>query len=175
MVRRAGPDLFRDVTWHGSVARGVPRVLVLATVAAALDGCVGTTDGSARDVVAVPLQPARIVAGEVGQAHLMPQGDGTRVRVEVSGVPMMLSSRPIHLYTFIYEGNCGNLGAQPAYALLDRVLAQSTSGRTSAGGPFTISNTAPLPLATLRSGTFALVVRTSPADGNRELFCGEIR
>jgi hypothetical protein len=93
----------------------------------------------------------------------------------VSGVPLALSSRPVHLYTFIHEGSCSNLGAQPAYALLDRVLAQSTGGGRSTGGPFTIANTAPLPVERLRSAGHALVVRTSPADGSREIFCGDIR
>jgi hypothetical protein len=35
--------------------------------------------------------------------------------------------------------------------------------------------TVPLPLATLRSGNYAIVVRASPADGGDDLFCGDIR
>jgi hypothetical protein len=148
---------------------------MLAAAAALVGGCAGTGETGSRDIVTVPLQAARIVAGEVGEAQLIPQGESTVVRIVVSGVPLMLSSRPVHLYTFIHEGTCGNLAEKPAHALLDRVLAQPTSGGRSTGGPLTIANVAPLPLATLRGGKFAVVVRTSPADGNREIFCGEIR
>jgi hypothetical protein len=149
--------------------------LVVAVAAALLGGCAGTGDATSRGIVTVRLEAARIAAGEVGEAQLIPQGEATDVRVVVSGVPLALSSRPVHLYTFIHEGSCGNLGAQPAYALLDRVLAQSMGGGRSTGGPFSIANTAPLPVERLRSGAYALVVRTSPADGNREIFCGDIR
>jgi hypothetical protein len=95
----------------------------------------------------------------------------------VSGVPPQVSTRPVHLYTFIYDGVCGKLGPDPAYSLLERVLASSPSsaGMVPLAGPFTVSNTAPLPMQKLRDGNYAIVVKTSPADGNREIFCGNVR
>ena len=114
-----------------------------------LSACAGTADAPGREVVTIQLQAAPLVAGEIGRAYLMPQGEGTRVQVEVSGVPPQLTSRPVHLYTYIYEGDCGRLGAQPAYSLFERVLAQSQSGSgvvALGGPPFTVSNTAPIPL-----------------------------
>lgn len=155
-----------------------PISVVGIAVPALLCACVGTADAPSRELVTIQLDAAPLVAGEIGRAFLMPQGDGTRVQIEVSGVPPQLTSRPVHLYTFIYEGSCGKLGAQPAYSLFDRVLAQSQSGTgvvALGGPPFTLSNTAPIALQRLRAGNFAVVVKTSPADGDREIFCGNVR
>ncbi len=130
--------------------------------------------GAAGNVVTVRLQATARNAGQIGRAFLIAQGLETRVEVEVSGVPPQVSSRPVHLYTFIYEGTCEQRSARPAFSLLDRVLAQSpaSSGIVPAGGPFTISNTAPLPLQDLKARAHAIVVTTSPADGGVEIFCG---
>ena len=65
-------------------------------------------------------------------------------------------------------------GATPAYALNEIVQAQFFgNGRPS--GPFTLEKTVPVPMDTLRSGNYAIVLRTTPADGNLDIFCGEIR
>jgi hypothetical protein len=153
-----------------------PISLAGLIVPALLSACAGTADSPGRELVTVQLQPASEVAGEIGRAFLMPQGEGTRVQIEVTGVPQ-LTTRPVHLYTFVYEGPCGKLAAQPAYVLFDRVLAQSSgTGVVSLGGPpFTVSNTAPVPLQKLRAGNFAIVVKTSPADGDREIYCGDVK
>lgn len=148
-----------------------------AVVAALLCTCAGSADGPSREVVTVPLEATTQAAGEIGRAYLLPEGAGTRVQIEVSGVPPQTTTRPVHLYTFIYEGSCDRLGPQPAYALTERVLAQSPSvgAVAPAAGPFTVSNTAPIALEKLRAGGFAIVVKTSPADGNWEIFCGNVR
>ena len=65
------------------------------------------------------------------------------------------------------------LKPQASYALTDRVLAGARFG-SSAGGPFTVSNTAPVPIDKLRAGGLAIVVKTSPADGDVEIFCGNV-
>jgi hypothetical protein len=139
--------------------------------------CAGTTEAPSREFVTITLQATGNVAGKVGRAYLMPQDEGTRVLVEVSGVPPQISSRPVHLYTFIYAGACAKRGDRPAYALVDRVLAQSpsSSGMAPLAGPFTVSNTAPLPMEQLRAGNYAIVVKTAPADGDLEIFCGEVK
>ena len=142
-------------------------------VAIALAGCAGRIgDG----VVTVPLVATSRNAGEIGRAFLIPRGGQTDVVVEVSGVPPQVTTRPVHLYTFLYDGRCDRLPAKPVHALTARVLAQSrrTAGAAAAGGPFTISNTAPLSLEALRRLRHAIVIRTSPADGDVVLFCGNI-
>ena len=141
--------------------------------AVALAGC---ADRMEEAVLTVPLGATPRVAGEIGRAFLIPRGETTNVVVEVSGVAPLFASRPVHLYTFLYDGPCNSLPAQPRYALTDRVLAQSvrTAAITPLGGPFRVSNTAPLTLDALRRAHYAIVIRTSPADGNVELFCGTI-
>jgi hypothetical protein len=155
----------------------MPMLLAGLVVAGLVSSCAGTTDAPSREFDTVMLQATSYVAGSIGRAFLMPEGEGTRVLIEVSGVPPQVSTRPVHLYTFIYDGSCGKRGAEPAYSLLERVLASSPSsaGMAPLAGPFMVSNTAPLPLQKLREGNYAIVVRTSPADGNREIFCGDVR
>jgi hypothetical protein len=132
--------------------------------------------GAAGNLVTIKLQATPRNAGQIGRAFLIAQGSETRVQVEVSGVPPQVSSRPVHLYTFIYEGTCDQRSVQPAFSLLDRVLAQSpaSSGIVPARGPFTISNTAPVTLEKLQGTPHAIVVTTSPADGSVEIFCGTV-
>ncbi|MDT3671051.1 MAG: hypothetical protein ROZ37_12050 [Aromatoleum sp.] len=145
-----------------------------------LAGCAGadwkSTEEAGGGSVAVRLSATRVNTGEIGLAMLTPLRDGTGVTVEVSGVPSP-STRPVHLYTYIHEGTCDALNPTPAYTLTDRVLAESLNTfpmAASAGPPLKVSNTAPVPLATLRSRPNAIVVRSAPADGNRAIFCGDI-
>ena len=63
---------------------------------------------------------------------------------------------------------------KPAYSLNENVQAQAPGG-PAVGGPFTMFKTVPLPLATLRSGNYAIIVRASPADGGDDLFCGDTK
>ena len=150
---------------------------ISAVACALLFACATTTDGGRDDSRSVTLGAARINAGETGRAMLIPLGERTQVTIVVSGVPRDVVSRPVHLYTFIYTGSCGNLPAQPSYALNERVLADSpaSSAVGTAGGPLTIANVAPVPIGALYGGGYAIRVMTSPVDGNREIFCGDIR
>jgi hypothetical protein len=128
-------------------------------------------------IVDVPLTASRINAGETGRATLVAVDGRAQVQVWVSGVPPQLVSRPVHLYTFVYAGSCAGLPTQPAFSLTENVLARSPASSAIAplGGPFTITNSAPVSLEELRTGHYALLVTTAPADGNHELFCGNIR
>jgi hypothetical protein len=152
------------------MANPIPAALAAAAVLAACAGGMG--DG----VVSVPLDATSRNAGEIGRAFLISRGSETDVVVEVSGVPPLVASRPVHLYTFLYDGRCDRLPANPLHSLTDRVLARSARSTSAmpAGGPFTVSNTAPLPLEALRRARYAIVIRTSPADGDVEIFCGNI-
>ncbi|MCY1308413.1 hypothetical protein D9M68_656740 [compost metagenome] len=62
------------------------------------------------------------------------------------------------------------MGAAPAYALNQRVLAEKVDAKRG----WTLSRRVPAELEALRTGTYSIVLRTGPADGNREIFCGEI-
>ena len=138
-----------------------------------LSGCAASPDIRRDDSVNIALSAARINAGEVGRAILVPLADRTQVTIIVSGVPVELASRPVHLYTFIYTGTCGSLAESPAYALNERVLTQSTT--STVGGVLTITNVAPVAIQALQREPHAIRVMTSPADGNREIYCGDIR
>jgi hypothetical protein len=156
---------------HHDGGQALPALLALAVATA----CAGDGGSAGGQLVQITLNVTTVNAGQVGRASLVAVGDRTEVVVWVSGVPPMLASRPVHLYTFLFPGSCAKPGAEPAYALTAQVLAQSPStGAISAGGPFTVTNVAPLPLATLARGPFALKVFTAPADGRREIFCGDV-
>ena len=155
---------------------GATRASLISSLLApalALTGCAGRTG----DVVTVTLLATAINAGQIGRAFLVPRGASTDVNVEVSGVPPLFTSRPVHLYTFLYQGRCDALPPKPVHALTERVLAQSprTPGALPLGGPFTVSNTIPLPLDAVLDANYAIVIRTSPADGGVQLFCGAVK
>ncbi len=157
----------------GRAPRANPIPTEAVIIAFALAGC---ADRMHDAVVTVPLIATTRNAGEIGRAFLMPRGTDTGVVVEVSGVPPQLTSRPVHLYTFLYDGRCDSLPPQPAHALTDRVLAQPgrTAGATPASGPFTVANTVSMSLAAVRAARYAIVIRTSPAAGDVEIFCGSV-
>jgi hypothetical protein len=155
-----------------AATRGPRRAGGLAALAIAqLCACSALPGSRPADVVSVPLAPSRINVGETGIATLVSLGERTQVTVIVSGVPPQIASRPVHLYTFIDEGRCSD-ASKPAFALTERVLAQS--GASPSAGPFTITNVAPVSVDVLRLGTYAIRVTTAPSDGGRDVFCGEI-
>jgi hypothetical protein len=126
--------------------------------------------GNAADIATVRLRGIGFAKGETGQTVLVPRGETTALSVEVTGVPDDVT-RPVHLYTFIVRGTCGQLEEKATYEANRSVLA-SSPGRL---GPFRVRNTVNVALAALREGPYAVVVRSAPADGNRPMFCGEIR
>jgi hypothetical protein len=127
--------------------------------------------------VNIAMTAARINAGQTGRAILTPLGGRTQVTIIVSGVPPELVARPAHLYTYLDRGSCGNPASESSYALTERVLAATpgSSAIATGGGPLTVSNVAPISIHVLQNEGYAVRVTTSPADGSRELFCGDIR
>jgi hypothetical protein len=101
------------------------------------------------------------------------QGE-TDVTITVSGVPAGFT-RPVRLYTYLYEGACGQLAAQPKYALTARVQAEPSVASREPGGPYTVRNRLAVPIATLQTTPHAVLVKSAPADRNLNLFCGDIR
>ncbi|MBC5784951.1 hypothetical protein H8N03_18535 [Ramlibacter sp. USB13] len=128
------------------------------------------------DPVVVPLAPAPSNAGSFAQATLLPAPDGTRMTVFFTAAGPQPTS-PLHVYTYLYEGRCEALPQQPARALNDNVLVRTANGdiAQSRRGAFMLSHAVPLPLAELADGRYALVLRSSPADGGGLLYCGELR
>jgi hypothetical protein len=141
-------------------------------VAACLTGWYGTTVANPPDAgqVSVRLAASPQNAGRIAQVTLVPQGtSSTELVFFISGVPSAVT-QPAHLYTYIYPGSCGNLGAKPAYAMNQQiVLGDHLPQRT-----WQMSKLVPVTLNELRSGDYAAVVRTSPADGYADIFCGNI-
>jgi hypothetical protein len=144
--------------------------LALAMIAVGLSACgspAGKVDGQK---LHIRMTATERNAGEIAQATLVPLGGETGMTLFVSGVPSGVT-RPVHLYTYIYPGTCASRGPSPAYEL-NRTVETYQNSR---GDVWRLSRTAPVALATLRSSSHAIVLRTSPADGNVDIFCGDIR
>jgi len=146
--------------------------LGMIVVAGAIWGCASAPGAGRSGEFNVRLTAGPENAGQVGEASFAAQGDATNIVLTLSGVPNQVT-RPVRLYTYLYEGTCGNLGPKPAYSLNEVVLAAAT---TSPGGlGFTLNKLAPVPLQKLRSGGYAIAVRTQAPDLDQEMFCGNIR
>ncbi|CAI8739374.1 MULTISPECIES: hypothetical protein [Pseudomonas] len=138
--------------------------LALVVAVGTISACASRTE-----VVDVPLGATPQNAEHIARATLSPVGNQTSIWLTVGGVPhdMAVSSR---LDTAIYAGSCQQLGAQPAYETrqANSVDYPSLAPRTQHWAQ------APVALSELTRGGYALLVRTSPADGSRALFCGNI-
>lgn len=151
------------------------KILMASSVVAALAcGCAGPSESRRNaDQVTISLAAAEQNRGQVSNAVLSPQGDRTSMLINISNVPPWVV-RPVQLFTFIFEGSCAKRAASPAYSLNDVVLA-GVAGASGTSGPFTLVKEVPAPLAKLTSGGYAIVIRTSPADGSVDMFCGDIK
>ena len=136
-------------------------------VAGFLAGCAGS-NGAGPDFVDVRLEGTQANQGQTGMAAFVEKGASTGLNFTISGVPSGTSS-PLQLRSFIYPGSCANPGAQPAYS-----LNQDTQAYRGQAG-WVMSKDVPVALSTLLAGSYAVVVRSSPADGNQNIFCGDIR
>lgn len=139
-------------------------------------GCTATNRAAEASTKTVQLSATGMNAGQVGKAMLRPQADATVVTIEVTGLSVA-TTPPVQLYMAVFDGRCGSLGPTPKYRLDKVVQVTEINNPTSlspAGGPFSLTNTAPATLSQLTGSPHALVVRTSPADMNREVFCGNL-
>lgn len=140
--------------------------LFAVALAGLLAGCVST--GGDKEVLTIRLEAGHQNAGAIAEASLVGRGDVTGITYLISGVPAGVT-RPVQLYTFIYSGTCARLSAEPAYSMNNTTQATPTSSG------WTLSKEVPVALSDLLSESRALVVRTSPADGNIDIFCGDVR
>jgi len=131
-----------------------------------LAGCAGSA-GDSR-IVNVTLNATPANQGQAGMAVFVDKGAETGLDFTIGGVPSGVST-PLQLQAFIYPGACSNLAAQPAYS-----LNQDTQAAPGQAG-WVMSKVVPASLSTLLAGSYAVTVRTSPADGNQTIFCGDIR
>ncbi|MEJ8846674.1 hypothetical protein [Variovorax rhizosphaerae] len=149
--------------------------LVAMPLMACLWGCASSNTEARQDVVTVALSGTGMNAGQSGRAVLVPRDDVTQVSIQVSGLSVGVTL-PVHLYTYVFAGRCGNLGAKPIYDLTRNVRVTGIGGQSAMSnrGPFNLANTAPVPIAQLKGSPHALVVRTSPADASVDVFCGNL-
>ena len=147
--------------------------LAIVCVTALICGCAATADDRRPDTVTFILKAEPRNAGQVGMALMGAQGDNTLIILNISGVPPWVV-RPVQLYTFIYGGSCANHGATPAYAL-NEIVQTGLYSNSRVSGPFTLEKTAPIAMEKLRAGDYAIILRTSPADGSVDIFCGEMK
>ena len=141
--------------------------LAAMLAAGLLSACM--TSPESRAVVNIPLKATQQNAGRIAQVSLYPQGEATGMSFVIGGVPQGVT-RPVRLYTFVYPGSCEHLGAAPAYEMNQTVVTQPLTRRQG----WTLSKSAPVALSELRAGAYAIVVRTSPANGSIDIFCGDI-
>jgi hypothetical protein len=120
-----------------------------------------------------PMPPARVDlqgiaphATRLGHADLVFRPGGTDVVVWIA--PVNGLTRPQHLYTYVHQGSCANLG-QRASEAPRRVL-----GYRETASLWTVRNTINLNADTLKTSPHALTVWSSPPDGNLMLYCGDL-
>ena len=129
-------------------------LLALALATTALAACGGDDDGGGGDAISVNLAPVGD-ASQFGTATLTPEGDQTRVVVDVDSP--VSTSQPAH----IHEGTCDNLTAEPAFGLPNVV-----DGRSEA--------TVEVSLDDLTSSDYAINLHMSDDDLQTYTSCGDI-
>ena len=120
-------------------------------------------------IVQITLKASHFNAGAIGRATFVPAGKSCEVVFDVANLQSWLQ-RPLRIYAFVYAGSCAKLGNNPAYEMNDTVTADRT-GKNA----WRVTRKIPVPLDGLLAGQYAVVVRSSPSDGNKDLFCGDIR
>ena len=143
---------------------GCPRFLAGALVVL-LAGCAGS--GGTELVSDIRFNAGPQNRGNIATLALAAQGEGTALTFFIGGVPPD-TTLPLQLETYIYPGSCAWLGERPAFAMNSDIHAT----RVNAG--WTLRKLVPAPLASLRGGGHAVVVRTTPANRSLDIFCGDI-
>lgn len=133
---------------------------------------VGWISGGAaatKQIVTAPLNPTVYNSGHVAQAIMTPiSSRETEVLLLVGGVPNN-TAIPANLYTYIYSGTCTSHEQKPAYSPNELVTDLYPEK-----GVIQLRKSVPAPYETLRSGGYVLVIKGSPADGDRDIFCGNL-
>jgi hypothetical protein len=138
--------------------------------------CIGAegiaADKPEKELIHVILKADRLNAGSTGSAVFAATGEkNSGVRIYIAGVTVLAVGRPLRINTYIYPGSCENLGETPAYSLNNTTIMYRVEGIDA----WSAGKRLPAPLSTFRNGSHAIVIRSVPADGNIDLFCGDIR
>lgn len=143
----------------------VVSTLTLVVAVGCISGCATAPTQS----VAVPLNPTVYNSGHVAHAIMTPiSSRETALLLLVGGVPNN-TAFPVNLYTYIYSGTCTSHEQKPAYSP-NELITDLNPKR----GVIRLRKSVPVPYETLRSGGYALVIKGSPADGGRDIFCGNL-
>jgi hypothetical protein len=138
-------------------------LMALSLAVPALAGCGGNGDdgGGGGDEGDAAAEEATVSleevdgSGQTGEATLTASGNQTHVLILIDGEGVS-GNQPAR----IYEGTCDNLGAEPAYELLE---VQNSFSDT----------TVDVPLATLTASPHAIDLQMSPSNDKRTS-CGNI-
>ena len=139
--------------------------LALSIIITSILGCAT----SSNQVVTLTLDATRQNTGQIANVTLSSQDPQTGFTFFIGGVPNG-TTLPLRLYTFINKGSCQQPGAM-AYAMNDRV----DTDRMARTRTWTYSRTANVMMSALFADEYSIVVRTTPADGNIDIFCGNIK
>jgi len=139
--------------------------LALSIIITSILGCAT----SSNQVVTLTLDATRQNTGQIANVTLSSQDTQTGFTFFIGGVPNG-TTLPLRLYTFINKGSCQQPGAM-AYAMNDRV----DTDRMARTRTWTYSRTANVMMSALFADEYSIVVRTTPADGNIDIFCGNIK
>jgi len=132
------------MSWYdrlGSLMLGMVVLLGVASSAQAAD-------------TSVKLEPQNN-SGEAGTATLTPEGNSTKVVLNVTGAPA--AAQPTH----IHKGTCDKLDPKPAFPLSPVVNGKSET-------------TVKVPMKTLTSGDYAINGHKSAQEAKTYVFCGSI-
>jgi hypothetical protein len=141
------------------------RWLAAAALAGLLGACAGTAGEGGMIDLRLTAGPQN--RGNIATVALVAQGEQTGLSFFIGGVPSA-TTLPLQLETYIYPGSCTRLGERPVFARNGDIHAT----RVNTG--WTLRKLVPAPLASLRGGTHAVVVRTTPANSSLDIFCGDI-
>lgn len=117
----------------------------------------------------IKLRSTQWNGGAIGNATFLTADENSRVTIFMGGISRSVR-RPIRIHTSIYPGSCDDLSETPAYELNDIKTTEKIGGNN-----WKARRKIPASLSILLENDHALVIRSSPPDGNRDLFCGDIR
>ena len=115
-----------------------------------------STGASAQSPITVKIRP-KGNSGVSGTATLTPQGNQTRVVVQLKGAASN-AAQPAHFHS----GTCGKLDPKPKFPLADVVNGTSTSVVSA-------------PVSELASGKYTINVHKSAADIKTSVACGNVK
>jgi len=148
--------------WRLAMKFYPPMAALLVT--ASLVGCTTSSNHSMN----LPLAATHANPGKIATTTLTSVDDKTNFDFYITGVPAG-TIMPPRIFTFINKGSCQQPGPV-AYALNDKVNTEPNAGT----GGWTFYRSAPIKMQDLLAGNYSVLLRTSPEDGNTNIFCGNV-